>query len=169
MLRTLSCSHSLRTKLARRGFPIAITLLLLIGGGTTSTVESQSAPTARTSSLYKQLGGYDGVHEFVALVFPRVAQHPELRRMFQGHGADSQQKQFQHVVELICHRTGGPCAYTGREMRTVHVGLGITPADWDVFMKIIDDGLDEKNYAPTVRAAFRELWASFRGGVVEPK
>jgi hemoglobin len=72
------------------------------------------------------------------------------------------------VVELICHRTGGPCAYIGREMRQVHVGLGITAADWETFMGIIDAGLEERKYPAHVRSRFRHLWASFRSGVVEP-
>ncbi|MND05449.1 hypothetical protein D3C83_262440 [compost metagenome] len=53
-------------------------------------------------------------------------------------------------------------------MPTVHVGLGISSADWDVFMQIIDDGLAEMSYPSSVRAEFRSLWESFRGGVVEP-
>lgn len=130
--------------------------------------QESSASSTQASSLYERLGKYDGVQKYVALVFPRVAQHPQLRRMFQGHGADSQQKQFQHVVELICNRTGGPCVYTAREMPTVHIGLGITPADWNVFMQIIDQGMDEMKYPADVRAEFRKLWESFRGSVVEP-
>ena len=53
-------------------------------------------------------------------------------------------------------------------MPTVHIGLGITPADWDAFMRIIDQGMDELKYPADVRAEFRKLWESFRGGVVEP-
>jgi len=40
-------------------------------------------------TLYQRLGGYDGVASYVALVFPRVAQHPELAHMFRGHGSFS--------------------------------------------------------------------------------
>lgn len=142
--------------------------LLLSSVPAQAAAQGSPSPLVADSSLYQRLGGYDGVHEFVALVFPRVAQHPQLRRMFQGHGADSQQRQFQLVVELVCQRTGGPCAYIGRAMKPVHVGLGITPADWNTFMAIIDRGLDEMKYPPEVRTEFRALWASFRDGVVEP-
>jgi hypothetical protein len=44
------------------------------------------------ASLYQRLGGYDGVTGYVALVFPRVAEHPDLRHLFRGHGKDSQQR-----------------------------------------------------------------------------
>jgi hemoglobin len=123
-------------------------------------------PTAR-QTLYQRLGGYDGITSYVALVFPRVAQHPELAHLFRGHGKDSQQRQFQLVVELICQKTGGPCAYVGRPMPAVHDGLGITDANWSTFMTIVSTGMDEKKYPADVRAEFLEVWRSFRGGVVQ--
>jgi len=118
-------------------------------------------------TLYQRLGGYDGISSYVALVFPRVAQHPELAHMFRGHGKDSQQRQFQLVVELICQRTGGPCAYIGRQMPPVHEGLGITEANWTTFMKIIMAGMEEKKYPTDVRAEFHEVWRGFHDGVVQ--
>jgi hemoglobin len=118
-------------------------------------------------TLYRRLGGYDGVTSYVALVFPRVAQHPELAHMFRGHGKDSQQKQFQLVVELICRKTGGPCAYIGRPMIPVHDGLGITESNWSTFMKIISDGMNEKKYPADVRDEFLAMWRSFHDDVVQ--
>ena len=115
-----------------------------------------------------RIGGYDGVVSFVGLVFPRVVEHPDLTQMFaRGHGKDSQQRQFQMVVELICQRSGGPCAYTGRPMPQVHDGLGITDAQWTTFMAIIERGLDEKKYPANVRAPFLQIWSDFRSGVVQ--
>jgi hemoglobin len=119
------------------------------------------------ATLYQRLGGYDGVTAYIGLVFPRVADHPDLRHLFRGHGKDSQQRQFQLVVELICQRTGGPCAYVGRPMTPVHDGLGITEAQWSTFMTIIDAGLKEKRYPPDVRDEFLAVWRSFHDGVVQ--
>lgn len=126
-----------------------------------------SQTTNPRETLYQRLGGYDGVASYVALVFPRVAQHPELAHMFRGHGKDSQQRQFQLVVELICQKTGGPCAYIGRPMTPVHDGLGITEANWSVFMKILSDGMSEKKYPADVRDEFLAMWRSFHDGVVQ--
>jgi hemoglobin len=130
------------------------------------TVGASGQARTSTATLYERLGGYDGVASYIALVFPRVAQHPELAHLFRGHGKDSQQRQFQLVVELICQKSGGPCAYIGRAMPPVHDGLGITEAHWAVFMKILNDGMDEKQYAPDVRREFLDLWRSFHDGVV---
>src|SRR5262245_52148743 len=130
------------------------------------TPDAQAPAASSRPSLYARLGGYDGIAAYIALVFPRVAQHPELSHLFRGHGKDSQQRQFQLVVELVCQKTGGPCAYVGRPMPPVHDGLGITESNWTTFMKIIADGMEEKHYAPDVRAEFLQVWRGFHDGVV---
>jgi hemoglobin len=140
-------------------------LSVMLSGTLVMPAIAQSANARPT--LYERLGGYDGVASYIALVFPRVAQHPELAHMFRGHGKDSQQRQFQFVVELICQKTGGPCAYIGRPMTPVHDGLGITEAHWSTFMKIISDGMTEKKYPPDVRDEFLAIWRSFHDDVVQ--
>src|SRR5262245_43796975 len=121
---------------------LKITAALCLFTIATATIGAQ-APT-RPATLYNRLGGYDGIASYILLVLPRVASEPTPAHMFQGHGKDSQQRQFQWVVELICQKTGGPCGYTGRPMPTVHDGLGITDANWTAFMKVIEQGMVEK-------------------------
>lgn len=145
---------------------IAIVTLLCVAATSSAPLSAQGQATVTRPSLYERLGGYDGVAAYIALVFPRVAQHPELMHMFRGHGKDSQQRQFQLVVELVCQKTGGPCAYIGRPMPPVHDGLGITEANWTTFMKIVADGMEEKRYPADVRAEFLQVWRGFREGVV---
>ena len=124
-------------------------------------------PRPRQPDLYQRLGGYDGITAYVALVFPRVAQHADLKHMFRGHGKDSQQRQFQLVVELICQRTGGPCGYVGRAMPPVHDGLGITEAHWTTFMTIVREGMTERGYPAPVRDEFLAVWRAFHDDVVQ--
>jgi len=149
----------------RAGCRAVLTTVLLSAAVAPAILHGQGSTERPT--LYQRLGGYDGVASYVALVFPRVAKHPELAHMFRGHGKDSQQRQFQFVVELICQRTGGPCAYVGRPMPAVHDGLGITEGNWMTFMKIITDGINEKRYPADVRDDFLAVWRSFHDGVVQ--
>ena len=153
-----------RRHMRARGCRVAILGAILSGTLIVSALAQTAEPRP---ALYHRLGGYDGVASYIALVFPRVALHPELSRMFGGHGKDSQQKQFQLVVELICQKTGGPCAYIGRPMTPVHDGLGITEANGSTFMKIISDGMSEKRYPADVQAEFLAIWRSFRDSVVQ--
>ena len=137
---------------------------VLLGGVLIAPAFGQTSSPRQT--LYQRLGGYDGVASYVALVFPRVAQHPELHTCFADTG-NSQQRQFQLVVDLICQKTGGPCAYIARPMTPVHDGLGISEANWSTFMKIISDGMNEKNYPSDTRDEFLAMWRSFHDGVVQ--
>ena len=119
-------------------------------------------------SVYKRMGGYDAIAGFVDTAFPRVAGHPELNRMLRGHSQDSQMRQRQLIVDSICSAAGGPCLYTGRPMKPVHVGLGITGAQWETFMQIIQSTADERKFGPAERKEFLELFAKqFRPVVVE--
>jgi hypothetical protein len=53
-------------------------------------------------------------------------------------------------------------------MRPVHTGLGITGADWTVFIGILGGALEELKVRPSERKEFLELLEQrFRPGVVE--
>jgi hemoglobin len=120
------------------------------------------------ASLYERLGRYDRIATFVDTAFPRVATHPQLRRLFQGHARDSQVRQRQLIIDALCQATGGPCAYTGRPMKPVHTGLGITSSDWTVFVGILGGALDELQFGATEKKEFLALLDErFRPGVVE--
>jgi hemoglobin len=156
--------NHLKTTFDLTRFWRAAVLGLILAGTAAGPVLAQTVPA---QTLYQRLGGYDGVAAYIALVFPRVAQHADLKHMFRGHGKDSQQRQCQLVVELICQRTGGPCGYVGRAMPPVHDGLGITEANWTTFMTIVRDGMNERGYPAPVREEFLAVWRSFHDDVVQ--
>src|SRR5262245_2672742 len=135
----------------------------LIAAVALSGVAATPPPT-----LYSRLGGYDFIAKFVDTAFPRVAGHPQLRRLFQGHSQDSQMRQRQLIIDALCQAAGGPCAYTGRPMKPTHTGLGITADDWSVFAGILSGTLEELKVAPTERKEFLELLERrFKPDVVE--
>jgi hemoglobin len=39
-----------------------------------------------------------------------------------------------HVTSLVCEVTGGPCKYTGRDMKSSHAKLNITQREWDAMV-----------------------------------
>ena len=140
--------------------------VLLLAGMVAVTLSAD--PAAQSETLYARMGGYDGIARFVDTAFPRVAAHPQLRRFFQGHSRDSQMRQRQRIVDILCAATGGPCLYTGAPMPSVHRGLGITADDWRVFMQIISTALDDLKVPDKARRDFIELFERrFRAEVVE--
>ncbi|HXX84826.1 MAG TPA: group 1 truncated hemoglobin [Casimicrobiaceae bacterium] len=101
---------------------------------------AQQAPT-----LYKRLGGYDALAAVTDDFLARLSGDPQFAKFFAGHGTDSIKRIRQHIVDQLCAATGGPCVYTGRDMKTAHGGLGITEKDWDVSVKDLIATLDKFN------------------------
>jgi len=101
------------------------------------------AARAEDKSLYQRLGGYDAItavsDEFIA----RLATDDQEKRFFIGFSNDSKARIRQHLVDLVCKSTGGPCVYTGRDMKTTHAGAGVTKADWDHSLKIFGEVLNK--------------------------
>jgi hemoglobin len=98
---------------------------------------------AEEKSLYQRLGGYDAIaavsDEFVA----RLATDDQEKRFFVGFSNDSKARIRQHLIDLVCKSTGGPCLYSGRDMKTAHAGAGVSKADWDHSLKIFGEVLNK--------------------------
>ena len=89
---------------------------------------------AQDKTLYQRLGGYDAV--------AAVTDEQE-KRFFVGFSTDSKMRIRQLIVDLICKSTGGPCVYSGRDMKTAHAGAGITKSDWDRTLQIFGEVLNK--------------------------
>ena len=92
-----------------------------------------AAPRATTApaekSLYQRLGGYDPLAEVTDEFLTGLASDPQLGRFFVGLSDDSKTRVRQHVIDFRCVASGGPCKYTGRDMKTAHTGLNISESD----------------------------------------
>ena len=84
-------------------------------------------------SLYERLGGYDGIAAFADDLLQRLQGDPQLGRFWQNRGDDGIEREQQLLVEYLCSNAGGPMYYTGRDMKTSHVGMKISESDWSVF------------------------------------
>jgi hemoglobin len=102
-----------------------------------------AAVRAEEKSLYQRLGGYDAIaavsDEFIA----RLATDDQEKRFFVGFSNDSKARIRQHLIDLVCKSTGGPCLYSGRDMKTAHAGAGVSKADWDHSLKIFGEVLNK--------------------------
>jgi hemoglobin len=92
-------------------------------------------------SLYKRLGGYDALAAVTDDFIGRLATDKKLGRFFVGASDNSKMRIRQLVLDQLCAATGGPCVYIGRDMKTVHKGLGVTEEDWNISVKHLMDTL----------------------------
>jgi hemoglobin len=125
-----------------------------------------SAAFAADDTLYKRLGGYDAIAAVTDVFIGKMATDPTLQKFFDGHSKDSLAKIRQHVVDQLCNATGGPCKYTGRDMRTVHTGLNITEAHWNTAVKHLVATLDEFKVPAKEKEELLALASSLKKDIV---
>ena len=68
---------------------------------------------------------------------------PKVGGFFKGMGTDTRKSFIQKNINLVCNVTGGPCKVISRHPRTVHRGLGITEADFNVVANHLADTLNK--------------------------
>ncbi|HYP54476.1 MAG TPA: group 1 truncated hemoglobin [Pyrinomonadaceae bacterium] len=149
------------SRLAQLLAPFALFLVL--------TLSAAHAPAQQPSqrSLYERLGGYDAVAAVVDDFITRLASDPQLSRFLVGLSTDSKKKLRQHVLNQFCQATGGPCVYTGRDMKTSHAGLGITEKEWDAGAKHLVAALDKFKVGEREKSEVVAFVSSLKKDIVE--
>ena len=95
------------------------------------------------NSLYQRLGGYDAIAAVVADLMVRIKDDGKLRRFYDHRGADGIAREEQLLVDFLCAATGGPMVYTGRDMKTLHVGMRLDEEDWTAAMAHLTSTLEK--------------------------
>lgn len=97
-----------------------------------------------TASLYDRLGGTTAIATVVDGFVANVAADARIIKFFTRVASDTAaMRQFkQKLVDQICQGSGGPCTYTGQDMRTAHASMGLTNADFDALVEDLVKALD---------------------------
>lgn len=109
---------------------LAVLAIALLCGAAVFAQNTGNPAETKEKSLYQRLGGYDSIAAVSDEFIVKLATGKRLKRFVVGLSNDSKKKLRQHLVDFLCNLTGGPCVYNGRDMKTVHTGLGIDEDDW---------------------------------------
>jgi len=126
----------------RKSAALSLFLLALASIAPACVAQMQPSSTPQPS-LYKRLGGYDALAAVTDDFIGRLANDPQESRFFKGHNTEGLKRIRQHVIDFLCVATGGPCVYTGQDMKTAHTGLNITEQDWNISVKHLTATLDK--------------------------
>jgi hemoglobin len=72
-------------------------------------------------SLYERLGGVEAITAVTRAFEERAAKDDRINQKFARTNLDRLTKEF---VDQVCQDTGGPCTYTGLNMRQAHTNMG---------------------------------------------
>ena len=103
-----------------------------------------TAAAVTTPSLYDRLGGTTAIASVVDGFVANVAADTRINKFFTRVASDTAaMRQFkQKLVDQVCQGSGGPCTYTGQDMKTAHQGMGLTNADFDALVEDLVKALD---------------------------
>jgi hemoglobin len=112
---------------------------LLACGGSKKEATTASEVAGAEQSLFDRLGGKGAITTVVDSFVANVAADTRVNKFF----INSDIPHFkQMLVEQICEATGGPCKYTGKDMKTAHTGMALTEADFDAVVEDLVKALD---------------------------
>lgn len=123
---------------------------------------------AAPNSLYKRLGGYDGIAGIVDHFPPHLfAIDPKIPAMFTGLADTSKMRNRQLIVDQICMLAGGPCLYIGRTMEASHQGLNIDNDMWTKQLAAWGQACDDVKIKDPERKEFIALIDKLKDGIVQ--
>jgi hemoglobin len=120
-------------------------------------------------SLYKRLGGYDALAAVTDDFIGRLVNNKDMVKFFTGASDDSKMKIRQHIVDFLCNKSGGPCAYIGRSMKDAHKGLKITEKDWTTAAGLLVETLNKFQVPQKEKDEVLALVSSLKNDIVEVK
>jgi hemoglobin len=108
--------------------------------GCVSTHDSSSSAPMSQKSLYDRLGGKPAITAVVDEFVARVAADTRINGKFANADIPRLKRM---LVDQICQASGGPCTYTGRDMKTAHAGMQITGEQFDALVQDLVGALDK--------------------------
>ena len=118
-------------------------------------------------TLYERLGSYEGIVSFVEDLLPRLEADPQLGRFLQHRGDDGVAREKQLLIDYLCSSAGGPMYYTGRNMKTSHIGMKISDSDWSIFMSHAGDTMNALNVPKQESEEIAAFVSSLKADIVE--
>ena len=123
---------------------------------------------AMEKSLYERLGGYEAISAVVNDFAPKLFNDPQVGPFFKGMGTDTRQSFIQKNINLVCNVTGGPCKIISRPAKTVHAGLGITEAEFNIVVNHLVDTLDTFKVPAKEKQELLTIIGTLKPDIVEP-
>src|SRR5882724_2096775 len=71
------------------------------------------------------------------------------------------------LVDLICQGTGGPCTYTGKDMKAAHAGMGVKDADFNALVEDLVAALDKFKVPEKEKGELLGILGPMKGAIVE--
>ena len=146
-----------------RTFAIAFTLVA------TMSTASFAQKAAKEKSLYDRLRGKKAITAVVDEFVGRVAADNRINGYFKATAADPKRlATFKgSLVDQICQASGGSCRYKGKDMKSAHMEMGISSADFNALVEDLVGALDKFKVGPTEKDQLLGALGPMKKDIVE--
>ena len=124
-------------QVSRLGPVVAVAAAVFFGSVVGASAQMGSAPK---KSLYDRLGGYNAISAVVDDFVGNVAADKRINKFFAKANVPRLKAR---LVEQLCAASGGPCIYTGADMKTAHAGMGVRNHDFDALVQDLVKSLNK--------------------------
>lgn len=114
-------------------------------------------------TLFQRLGGKEAINAVVKDLLANGLLDPRLHPRMSGMDAAKCERQ---LTDLLCEATGGPCKYTGRDMKTAHAGAKVTELEWQGFAETLMKTFDRFNVPAQERSDLLNLVVPMKADIV---
>jgi hemoglobin len=139
---------------------IGLSIVLALGALVTATSVAQQPAAATKPALYERLGGLKAISLVVDDFIDRLVVNKTLNKnpaIDAGRKSSSAPYLKVQVTQLVCAVTGGPCKYTGQDMKSSHAHLNISEKEWDVMAGEFKKSLNKFNVPATEQNELFEI------------
>jgi hemoglobin len=142
-------------------------VVLLSSSAFAADAKTKSAPPPKEEPkkpLFERLGGKPAVEAVIDDFLGRVAKDERVNASF---AVGDVPRLRQRLVEFVCYATGGPCVYSGRDMKSVHAGMKITSEQFGIVVGHLVGTLDKFKVPAAEKNELLGLLGPTKSSIVE--
>ncbi|MGE0133325.1 MAG: group 1 truncated hemoglobin [Blastocatellales bacterium] len=119
---------------------------------------------AQQKSLYERLGGKDAISAVVDDFAQNVLGDARINKKF---AKSDPARLVTNLKAFVCMATGGPCKYTGLDMKTSHKNMGVTAGEFNALVEDLVKTLDKFKVPDAEKNELLGALAKLKGDIVE--
>jgi hemoglobin len=143
------------------GFVLVLVLSIAACGG-----KKDNTTKPGDKALYDRLGGKDAITAVVDDFVNTAATDEKISHFFKNTDPKDLKAK---LVDQICEASGGPCKYTGKDMKASHKGMGVGGADFDALVQDLVGALDTFHVGSHEKDQLLGALAPMKSDIVEKK
>jgi hemoglobin len=140
-------------------------LVLVACGGGAKKEDTTTGGGAGEKSLYDRLGGKDAITAVVDDFVANVAADARINAFFANADIPGLKTK---LVDQICEASGGPCKYTGKNMKEAHTGMGVKEEHFGALVEDLVKSLDKFQVPEKEKGELLGALGGMKGDIVTP-